>query len=261
MTELSIQIINYNTKKYLERCLRSLLKDLEDVKFSYKIIILDNNSNDDLSGLQFSYKEVDFYRLKNNLGFAGGHNWLAVKQKSRKLLILNPDIEFSESNTVSRLVNQQKSSIEVVGPRLVNKEGITQQWDHGELKGLKAYIADKVNRSVWQEQTQLTRATWVSGAVFLINRTVFDELKGFDEGFFLYGEEEELCYRLRRKGGIVLYDPTISVLHHGGVAAPKDERRAHHERSKSYFSQKHAAKRLSYPFWRYLNKKLNAHHD
>ncbi|HXY18029.1 MAG TPA: glycosyltransferase family 2 protein [Candidatus Nitrosopolaris sp.] len=261
LTNLSIQIINYNSKKYLESCLDSLSKDLETANFSYTISVLDNNSGEDLRDLQARHKskQVKFYESDKNLGFAAGHNWLAGRQKSQSILMLNPDVEFIQPQTIMRLLHrlQAQNNSKVVGPRLINAEGIQQLWDHGEISGHKAYVADKVNRSVWRERDKPAKVAWVSGAVFLIERAIFDQLGGFDENFFMYGEEEELCYRLRKSGRDVIYDPTITALHHGGVATSKNDRYAYHKRSQAYFIQKHAAKRFSYPLWRNLDKKIN----
>jgi GT2 family glycosyltransferase len=145
----------------------------------------------------------------------------------------------------------ENPTIDVIGPRLITPKGTTQWWDHGELQGLRAWIALNAGHSYWHKQTTLTNVAWVSGAVFLIRKNLFDELGGFDEHFFLYKEEEELCWRLRAKGRKVFYDPTITVFHHGGVVAKKSE---HMQKSVDYFLQKHFSKQLTYAFLKLLNK-------
>ena len=240
MNDLRIQIVNYKTKQYLLECLSSLFKDLEGVTFSYTVAILDNASGDDLSDINslFPGKNIEIFMGEKNLGFGGGHNLLAQHKDARYLLLLNPDTTFIEPNTVSRLFEEIEriSANAVVGPRLITKENKTQRWDHGEMKGFFAKIAMAMGESYWKEREKPLPVAWVSGAVFLIDKNTFDTLGGFDERFFLYKEEEDLCLRLRQKGGIVLYDPTISVLHYGSVVAKKSE---YMGASKKYFKAKH----------------------
>src|SRR3989344_3342676 len=100
MVDLAIQVVNYNTKSYLIRCLDDILRDLKGATFSYRILVLDNHSNDDLSDLAPRYGgRVEFYRAASNGGFGAGHNFLARQDASRYILILNPDIEFPAPRT------------------------------------------------------------------------------------------------------------------------------------------------------------------
>ena len=169
--------------------------------------------------------------------------------------MINPDVEFIEPDTVRRLQERAKESkSEVTGPRLVTTEHRTpQHYDHGELYGVRAWIAQNAGHSFWKEQKNITQVAWVSGAIFLIEKAWFDRLGGFDEHFFLYGEELELCFRLRALGGKVVYDPTITVFHHAGVVADKSK---YLRESSEYFLQKHFQKRWSYPLLRFINNKL-----
>jgi N-acetylglucosaminyl-diphospho-decaprenol L-rhamnosyltransferase len=251
---LQIQIVNYKTKAYLLACLDSIFTDLRDAPFGYSISILENGSGDDLAELRarFRGKPITWHRSPTNLGFGAGHNLLANNSRgARYLLLLNPDLRIIEPQTIARLAKRSLcAGAQVVGPRLVTPAGKTQWWDHGELKGWRARLALGVGSSYWREQRTPTAAAWVSGAAFFIDRSWFDTLGGFDENFFLYKEEEELCLRLRAMGGKVTYDPTITVFHHGGVAAKKSE---HMKASVAYFLEKHFRHRLGYRFFKILN--------
>jgi N-acetylglucosaminyl-diphospho-decaprenol L-rhamnosyltransferase len=257
MDDVRIQVVNYKTKAYLVTCLRSVFADLNGSDIKFTVAVLDNASGDDLADppRMFSGQQIEVCVNQKNVGFGAGHNILAKGASAQYLLLLNPDIEIIEPNTIGRLLRRAKeSSAEVVGPRLVTTEKyIPQQYDHGELYGFRAWIAQNTGHAFWKERKDIARAAWVSGAVFLIERTWFERLGGFDENFFLYGEELELCFRLRALGGNVVYDPTITVFHHAGVVAKKSD---HLRRSNNYFLQKHFRRRWSYPLLRWMNNFL-----
>jgi N-acetylglucosaminyl-diphospho-decaprenol L-rhamnosyltransferase len=259
MDKLRIQIVDYKTRSYLIECLSSLSDDLATFQESYSVAILDNASGDDLTDIPAMFprlQKVEIIQGEKNLGFGGGHNLLTRSGDDAEfLLLLNPDTRIIQPKTTERLLARARTlPADVIGPRLITPQGTTQWWDHGELHGLRAWIALNSGNSYWREQTTSTDVAWVSGAVFLIRKSRFDELGGFDERFFLYKEEEELCWRLREKEGRVLYDPTISVFHHGGVVAKKSE---HMQKSVDYFLQKHFSRRLSYPLLKLLNKLMH----
>lgn len=255
MINIAIQIVNYNTKAYLEACLVDLLKDLKSCNLSYGVLVLDNNSSDDLSDLKRVYgdnKLVSFYSSDKNLGFGVGHNLLASKVGSQYLLILNPDIRFVQPKTVERLLGRLISErASVVGPKLVTPQGKAQRWDHGELSGWRAWIALNSGGSWWKDRLGVVKTAWVSGAFFLVEREIFNGVGGFDDRFFLYKEEEDLCLRIRKMGGKIIYDPTVEVLHYGSVVAGKEK---YMEAAKDYFLGKHFKHRITYKLLKFLNR-------
>lgn len=260
MYDIAIQIINYKTSKYLDFCLSSLLKDIDRTLLRIKINILDNHSGDDLSALEKKYggnKRISFYYNNRNIGFGGGHNLLAKKTESHYLLFLNPDVEFIEPHTIQNLYEtiQQASNIKIIGPQLVLENGSTQKWDHGELDGLIAFLYLQTGHSYWRLQKNISNVAWVSGAVFLIEKKIFEEVSGFDEHFFLYKEEEDLCWRIRVRGERIIYNPKIKVQHHGGAVAQKKD---YLYQSTAYFLKKHFIRKIRYPFLVLLNKLLNS---
>jgi len=257
MNDVRIQIVNYKTKKYLEECLVSLEKDLKDSSINYSVAILDNASGDNLSNIKSTFpglRNIEVYQGEKNLGFGAGQNFLSTRGKACYLLFLNPDTKIIEAKTVEKLLKFIKESrVQIVGPRLVTDKGKTQWYDHGELHSWRAHIALNTCCAYWQKQENITEVAWISGATFLIEKKWFDELGGFDENFFLYREEEELCWRLRAKGDRVLYNPSITILHHGSVVAKKSE---HIQKSTDYFLKKHFRKR-SGSILRFLNRVIN----
>lgn len=244
MIDLAIQLVNFKTKKYLQSTIQDLKKDLEGGSFSWNINIVDNNSGDDLSDLEkVSPDNTNFYYSPKNVGFGAGHNFLSKKVQAKYLLILNTDLKFIESKTIQRLMDNitSKSTVKVVGPTLITTQRRVQWWDHAH------HILALPCR---KKHTELGEVAWVSGAVFLIEKKTFDEIGGFDENFFLYGEEIDLCLRITKQKGSVLYDPSIKVLHYGGVVANPAR---YIKKSKNYFLDKHYRKSLLYLPLKVLN--------
>jgi N-acetylglucosaminyl-diphospho-decaprenol L-rhamnosyltransferase len=257
MDEVRIQIINYKTKMFLVECLQTLFWSLAGTRLAYSVAILDNASGDDLSDLpqRFPGHSLELHPGKKNLGFGAGHNFLAAQGDAQYLLLLNPDTKILQLDTVQLLMRRAvESQAQIVGPRLITEGGTTQPWDHGELRGWIARLALSTGNSYWREHNELEPAAWVSGAAFFIAKSCFDDMGGFDENFFLYKEEEELCLRVRARGGNIIYDPTVSVYHHCGVVAKKTE---HLRKSTDYFLQKHFRNRLGYSFFRLINQLLH----
>lgn len=239
-SELAVQIVNYRTRRYLERCLETVVADLRGGALGYEINLLDNASGEDLGDLAQALANCRAFTSPANLGFGGGHNLLAGKTDARCLLILNPDVELIEPHTVERLFALVAGDhrVKAAGPKLVLEDGSAQPYDHGRLYGLRAQIALKGGHSYWRQTDVRQEVAWVSGAAMLIERAAFTDVGGFDEKLFLYKEDEDLCLRLREAGGAVVYEPGVAVRHHGGVVA---DRHRELTGATSYFFAKHYA--------------------
>ena len=227
--DVAVQIVNYKTKRFLYPLIESILSDIKGAKRSVAINILDNASGEDLADIakQYGNQNVHVYTSKTNGGFGAGHNQLAGKTSAHYILLVNPDMLFIEEHTIDRLVDtleQQRAT--VAGPRLLwprkrnqqtmdlqtlSRAELTQQpWDHGRDTEWRYYV-----------DNELREVVWVSGAAFLIERAAFEAVGGFDEQFFLYYEEIDLCYRLRKRGNVVIYNPKIHLVHYGSAATGK----------------------------------------
>jgi N-acetylglucosaminyl-diphospho-decaprenol L-rhamnosyltransferase len=238
-TDVAVQVVNYRTRRQLEACLPSVLADL--ARLDHRVLVLDNASGDDLSSLARAHPEVAFETAERNVGFGAGHNLLAARHDARALLILNPDTRFVEPRTVERLLAALGGGVAAVGPQLVSAGGEVDPRDHGELHGLRGRLAQAAGDSHYRRREAPADVAWVSGAACLVDRAAFDAVGGFDPAFFLYKEEEDLFLRIRRRGGRVLYLPTVRVWHEGGVVASRDE---HMAPSVSRFARKHIRSRV-----------------
>ena len=252
--DLSIQLVNYDNEKYLKECLRTVSDNLEDSDLSFEINILDNNSSNKIFQ-DFPYLEefrnflseigirdkTNIYFSNKNLGYGGGHNLLAKKSHNAKfLLLLNTDILIEEEKAIEKLICriEKDKEIKVIGPKLYNLKGKTQLWDHGESRGFLAKFLNEIGFGICLKHKEEADCAWVSGAVFLIRKSTFEEIGGFDQNFFLYKEEEDLCLRIRRQDrkSKILYYPEVSICHIGSVVAKKSK---FFKKSYKYFLKKH----------------------
>jgi GT2 family glycosyltransferase len=240
-TTLAIQIVNYRTRRYLERCVETVVADLDGSRLRYEINLLDNASGEDLIEVAARFPRARAFTAEANLGFGGGHNLLAGETQATYLLILNPDVEVVNIQRLLDVVAGGKGVV-AAGPKLLTPDGRPQPYDHGRLHGARAAIALKGGHSYWRATDTRQEVAWVSGAAMVLERAAFTALRGFDEKLFLYKEDEDLCLRLREAGGRVIYEPAVRLLHHESVVA---DRHTELDRATHYFFAKHFPHRRS----------------
>jgi len=239
-TTLAVQVVNYRTRRYLERCVETVVADLAASGLDHEINLLDNASGEDIEEVAGRFAGARAFTAPENLGFGGGHNLLAGQTEAPYLLILNPDVEITAAGTISRLLEvvARDPRVAVAGPKLLMADGSPQPYDHGRLHGARAAIALRGGHSYWRATDIRQEVAWVSGAAMLVAHTAFRAIGGFDDKLFLYKEDEDLCLRLRDAGGLVIYEPGVTVRHVGSVVA---DRHAEMAGATSYFFAKHYA--------------------
>lgn len=251
--DLVVQIVNFKTREHVARLLPGLLAELQRGPATFEVHVLENGSGDDLSDLQRDFAgRVVFHAGDENRGFGGGHDELARLTDSRSILCVNPDVEIDRPGVVAGLLRHlEDPRVVAAGPLLRTGEGTPQRWDHGELRGLRPWVANGAGHAHWRPRTRPARAAWCAGAFLLLRRDAFAAVGGYDERFFLFKEEEDLCLQLRRAGGRVVYDPTVSVSHVGGVVASRPE---HLRTSVDVYAAKNfPGRRRAVLEWLYLN--------
>jgi N-acetylglucosaminyl-diphospho-decaprenol L-rhamnosyltransferase len=240
--DVAVQIVNYNTREHLATCLEALDRDLAGSALTARVLVLDNASDDDLSELEERWKDrMEFHRSPSNVGFGAGQNQLAALNDARALLFLNPDTVMIEPRTVERLMAALGDDVAAVGPQLLTEDRSPHYWDHGESRGFGAKLAAAAGSSHHRIRHERSEVAWVSGASALVRRSHFDAVGGFDPGFFLYKEDEDLFARIRAGGGRVVYEPSVHVLHVGSVTGGRPQ---HAEASVRRFRRKHIRSRL-----------------
>ena len=223
--ELSIIIVNFRSKAKLISCLDSIYRaNLADI--SYEVIVVENNSGDDLSDLTAKYPGLKVIVSEHNLGMGGGNN-LGIKNSSgRFILISNPDIVF-EPDTIKKLFHYLATNLKagLVAPKLVNPDGSLQlscltfpklyipllrRTSIGRFfkKQLDYYLMAEADHDLVQS------VDWVLGACFIVRRADLEKNnKLFDERYFMYFEDVDLCRRTKHRGQEVIYYPEVKVIH------------------------------------------------
>lgn len=218
---ISVIIVNYKSEHYLYKCVASILDRLEN-KIDFEIIIVNNDAAASLPKFQEASDRITLVQSKKNLGFGGGSNLGAAQARGEILLFLNPDAELQSDNIaeVCRLFDSPQSA-GIVGSLILDKNMAVQPWSAGYEISLKNLIRNNLSLAksarIWNSPTKIS-ADWVSGTALFIKKKLFSGLNGFDESFFMYFEDMDLCRRARQAGYPVIYYPSFRVSHAGGMS-------------------------------------------
>jgi GT2 family glycosyltransferase len=215
---VSIIILSYNTKDLLHASLTSLVKQLDLT--SYEIIVVDNASSDDsVEMVKKDFTDVKLIENDENAGFAKGCNLGAKHAKGEYTLFLNSDTQLKE-NHLDEMATflEMHEKVAVIGGKFHNTDGSIQR-SFGKFYTLPSVFlmlttGDK-GELLRNTSNTLQYVDWVSGGFMLVRRSVFDSLGGFDEHFFMYIEDMELCYRVKKLGYQVAYYPKTVIEHVG----------------------------------------------
>lgn len=238
--DISFIIVNYRSRDFLKPCLESVFKHARD--FSFEIIIV-NNDETFLEKMSPS-ANVQIIEHNINKGFAEAANLGAKKASGKILFFLNADTEFLTSNVQEILsAFNYDAMVGAAAPKLVLPDGSPQEWGSGYeitawdiIKNNFGFIKSK---SVWL-QDKTAEVDWASGAALAVFKKTFFECGGFDEKFFMYFEDVDLCKRIRGIGKKIILLPHIKVLHIGGQSksSTKEQKRQYYQ-SQDYYFRKH----------------------
>lgn len=202
--KVSVIIVHYNTPAFLEECLDSLYLAQGSVLF--EAIVVDNASDKkfDKKSFKQKYTNISFIDNPENVGFAKANNQGALQATGEYLFLLNSDTVLI-SDVLSPLVAfyEKTKDIGILGPRLLNKNRSIQYY--GSALGRYKYLGEKPRI-----------VDFLSGAAMFIKRQLFLEVGGFDENYFFYNEDLDLCKTLSSKGYKNYYIPSIPLVHLGG---------------------------------------------
>jgi hypothetical protein len=240
---VSVVIVSYNTRDELLRCLRSLTP----VAVISETIVVDNASSDgSVEAARAAFPSVRVIASQENLGFSRANNVGLAEARAPYVLVLNSDAEL-RPGAVEALaaVLDTRPDVAVVGPRTLNADGSVQVSFGPALTLLSELRQRRLVRGVRQRDPAVLREVeaaalveqepaWVSASCLLARRTALDAIGGFDEGFFLYEEDVDLCVRLRAAGWSIVFTPTAEVLHHLGRSMERTPWRARLEYHRSH---------------------------
>ena len=262
---VSILIVNYNVKEYLGNCIDSILQS--EYKGAIEIVVVDNHSFDGSDEfIHNRFPDVKMIKNSENLGFGKAVNQAARVATNDYLLILNPDTVIQE-DTIATFVHYMKDHPEagLIGPKILNPDGSLQLTCKRsfptpgialpKLLGLskvfpKSKWAGKYNLT-YLNQEEVHSVDAVSGSCMFLQRKLFIDIGGFDERFFMFGEDIDLCYRIKESGNEIYYVPRTKIIHYRGESvkfAPYDSINAfynamilfygkHFSKSQSIFSR------------------------
>lgn len=265
--KLSVIIVNYKSFDDLDRCLTAILETKPTTE--YEIIVVENDSQQPEKEKEFLAKWKDFITYlpaPANLGFGRGNNFGASKARGEYLLILNPDIEIwkdSIDEAVKYLDEHKDTGI--LGGQLRYPNGTIQDsyrnfptFPDQIIKRVsffrkRKFLRKRVSRYLmWDKDPNITEPVdWVVGGCMFIRKKAFDDVRGFDDQYFLFMEDVDLCRQMWSKGWKVVY-------HHTIIATHREERLSAGGIS-DFFRKKtlrvHVASALKY-FWKYRFQNL-----
>ena len=244
MTDLSIVIVNYKSKDFLEKCLRSVKNSLKGI--SSEVFVVENDSGD--GSYEMVEKKFPWVKLiaSPNIGFGPGNN-IAMKQaQGRYVLLLNPDTEIIQEDMFSQMLDWMDKHLKVgvSSCALLNTDG--------SIQGTGGYFPTILRVFAWMSFlddipfldrlikpyhpmhpwsflysgkdffNKTHKQDWVTGAFFLIRNKVLGEVGYFDENFFAYVEEVEYSKRIKDAGWEVWYLPKWKIFHHGQASSSSE---------------------------------------
>lgn len=225
--KLSIIVVSFNSGDFIEKCIISILKNISK---NDEVIVLDNNSTDStVKKLKKYLPKINLIESSENWGFSKGNNLAAKSAQGEYLFFLNPDA--SLTSTLGELVMfyEEHPDAGIVAPKLIMPDGKPQE----SVKNLptvfgafKEYILGiKNSYSQYVPKTdQPLEVQSAYGAALLIKKELFDRLGGFDEKFFLYYEDVDLCKRIKQVGKKIYYYPLVLVEHLVGATSSDKNR-------------------------------------
>jgi GT2 family glycosyltransferase len=244
--DVSIVIVSFNARSYLERCLESL--HASPPQASHEILVVDNRSTDGSDESARRFPGVRVIQQNTNAGFARANNAGIRASTGTALLLLNSDT-IVPPGAIDRLlaVLDAEPQVAIVGPRLVDGTG-QAELSFGRMIGpLNEWRQKRIARSADVESLTRQRRypDWVTGACLLVRRVDAEAVGLLDERYFMYVEDVDFCAAVRARGRRVLFTPDVEIVHQRGrsAAAAPQETRAAYRRSQIAFYEKH------HPLW------------
>ncbi len=235
--DVSVVILNYNVKYHLDACLQTLIKAMQGIKG--EIIVADNASTDG-SKDYFKNKytgEVRFLWFEKNLGFAKGYNKAVKYAKGKYLFILNPDTLVAE-NSIEKLLDfaQKHPDAGIIGGKMIDgtgnflpesKRGIPTPWTAlWKLTGIYKFLPFPPFNKYYAphlKPDETGQVEILTGALMFLEKNLFEKTGGFDERYFMFGEDIDLSYSILLQGKNNYYYPEAQILHFKGESTIKDK--------------------------------------
>jgi GT2 family glycosyltransferase len=224
--DVIVSIVNYNTKDFLYQCLSSIHS--ASISLGHQIYVVDNDSRDGSREMVAScYPGISLIANGRNVGFARAHNQIIRGTDSRYVLLLNPDVIVTPGcvDELARFMDDHPA-VGVLGCRLLNPDGSIQlscreyptaivivlRGLYADLVFPKAPLFRRYTMADWDHSTT-AEVDWIMGSSLMLRRDALASVGLFDETFFMYYEDVDLCYRMR-ENWVVCYFPHVSMFHY-----------------------------------------------
>jgi GT2 family glycosyltransferase len=248
MVDLSIIIVNWNTRLFLLPCVRSVFENEQGV--SKEVIVVDNGSRDGSGNeVKKTFSSIHLIENEKNLGFAKAVNQGLQHASGRYILLLNPDTQMKRE-AIGRLVlfMDSRTDTGVAGAQLLNSDGSKQN----SIANFPSLATELLNKSLlrWlfpkkfpgkeMNHSEPVEVDSVIGACMMVRREALDRVGFLDEDYFLFLEETDWCYRMKQAGWNIFHVPKAEVYHFQGKSAEGERKRAKVEyyRSRYHFFRK-----------------------
>ncbi|MEZ4747634.1 MAG: glycosyltransferase family 2 protein [Calditrichia bacterium] len=222
--DISIIIVNWNTKSFLLQCLASIQDDLKN--YQHEIFVVDNASTDgSVCAVKNRYPQVKVLELSENHGFSYANNIALQQCRGKYVCLMNPDIQLIEPifpNLFEWMENHPETGI--CAPRVLNADNATQKSIRkfpnnvnifARAIGLDRFFQKTMFYNMHHAQT----VDIIHGCFWLIRHTAIKIVGGLDERFFLYAEDLDWCKRFHTAGYVLMYLPYVRIIHYGGAAS------------------------------------------
>jgi O-antigen biosynthesis protein len=233
--DISIIIVNYNVKEFLQNLLHSIGKSSN--KITREIIIVDNASNDgSVDFIREKFPEVILIANEKNLGFSKANNIGLHKATGKYILLLNPDTLVSE-DTFEKMIDffEKNPKVGLAGCRILNPDGTLQLACRRSFPGPWTSFCKVIGLSnlfphsrlfakynlTYLDPDQSYEVDAISGSFMMFRRELFDKIGGLDEKFFMYGEDLDFCYRAQNSGYKVFYVHNTQIIHYKGESTKR----------------------------------------
>lgn len=220
--DLSIVIVSWNVETLLRECLRSLYKSIKSVCF--EVLVVDNASMDGtVEMVQTEYCDIKLVANDENVGFGSANNQALAMCQGKYVLFLNPDTLVPEGS-IDDMVDflDRHPCVGMVGPELPNGAGrLLFNWSRLSFRGVAEFVIETLASIVCRARPTVLfgvprRVRWLTGACWLVRQSVIEQIGPFDEDLFMYGEEPDFCYRVRKAGWEIWFLRQIQIVHYKG---------------------------------------------
>lgn len=218
---VSIIIVTWNTAQTTKKCIDTINKHLPHSFF--ELIVVDNGSTDDTQSILSAIPNVKYYNTLSNLGFSKGCNYGALKATSDMLFFLNSDMEMTDNHLIDMVSFYLKTpKCGVIGPKFLNPDLTVQGSvfpDQSPINAFKEFYLLQKTFSKYYPHTNHPCTVWaVSGGAILISTSLFNKIGRWNEKYFMYFEDLQLCKDVRNNGYDIYYYPNFSLIHHHGAS-------------------------------------------